>query len=92
MQKSTDKAKLAAALRYDSGRDDVPVLTAFGQGNVAERIIEKAQEFGVPIVEDQSLASVLQQVSVGDEIPQELYEVVAQVLIFVGAAEIRSQK
>ena len=79
----TTKTKKAAALRYDPVSDDVPVVAAVGEGHVAERIIKKAAEYGVPVVEDAGLASVLTKMSAGDYIPPQLYEVVAKVLIFV---------
>lgn len=79
------KEKLqAAALRYDPDKDDVPVLAAFGEGHVAERIIETAEAHGVPVTVDRQLASVLSKLSVGDQIPPQLYEVVAKLLVFVG--------
>lgn len=84
MAKENKKKRRAAALRYDPGQDDVPVLTAFGEGHVAERIIASADEAGVPVVEDESLASMLAKLSVGDQIPPQLYEVVAKVLVFIG--------
>ena len=73
----------AAALRYDPDLDDAPIIAAMGMGRVAEKIIEKAQEHDVPIVADESLSDVLMQLSVGDAIPQKLYEAVAQILIFI---------
>jgi flagellar biosynthesis protein len=77
------KKKRAAALRYDPDKDGAPVLTAFGEGYLADKIIETAEESGVPVVPDAALASLLAGVSVGDEIPEALYEVVARILIFV---------
>ena len=88
----TYKKKFAAALEYDPGLDNAPVLSAFGQGVLADRIIETAREAGVPVVEDPSLASLLKQVSIGDEIPESLYEVVAQLLIFLGETESNTRK
>lgn len=75
--------KRAAAVSYDPESDAVPILSAFGEGYVAEKIIETAEEAGVPVVEDTDLASMLAKMSVGDEIPPSLYEVVAKVLVFV---------
>lgn len=74
----------AAALAYDPSRHDAPVVVAAGRGLVADNILRIAEESGVPVVPDKSLAHVLNQLSVGDAIPQELYTVVAQILIFVG--------
>lgn len=79
------KKKLqAAALRYDPEQDDVPILSAYGEGYVADRIIETAREHDVPVMEDAGLAQVLSKLSVGDQIPPQLYEVVAKILVFVG--------
>lgn len=78
-----EKKKQAAALRYDANQDAAPVVVAVGQGKTAERIIEKAEEHDIPIVEDNNLIRVLAQLSVGDQIPRELYQVVAQMLVFI---------
>jgi flagellar biosynthesis protein len=50
---------------------------------VAEKIVSVAKESGVPIVPDSSLSSMLSKISIGDEIPPEMYEAVAKVLAFV---------
>ncbi len=71
----------SAALSY-SGQG-APVLVAKGGGEVAQRIIDRAREHNVPIVEDGQLAEVLCQVPLGDEIPPELYVAVAEVLAYV---------
>ncbi|MDR1300041.1 MAG: EscU/YscU/HrcU family type III secretion system export apparatus switch protein [Oscillospiraceae bacterium] len=76
-------AKKAAALRYDPQQDSAPVLTAYGEGFLADRIVSAAQESGVPVKPDASLVDMLARVSVGDEIPEELYEVVAKILLFI---------
>lgn len=75
---------LAAALRYDTEKDYAPVVVAIGKGIAAEKIVEAAKENDVPIVEDPSLARVLTALGINTEIPEELYALVAQVLIFVG--------
>ena len=77
-----EKKKTAVALEYDPG-DMAPRITASGKGVLAEKIIEKAQECQVPIHRDERLANTLQRLEIGDFIPPELYEVVAQVLMFV---------
>ena len=82
-----DEKLTAAALRYDPERDEVPVLAAYGEGLVAERIIETAQEHGIPVTEDAGLAAVLSKITVGDYIPPQLYEVVAKLLIFVAQSD-----
>lgn len=83
MERAPKKIKKAAALKYDMETDSAPILSAVGQGTVAENILRVAQENDVPVVEDVSTADVLAQLSVGDAIPPALYEAVAQILIFV---------
>lgn len=86
MKKFTSKeteSKLAAALRYDSLRDNAPKVTARGRGTIAEKIIEIAEESGVPVKNDPELIQVLCKLDVGSEIPVELYRAVAEILAFV---------
>ena len=74
-------AKRAVALRY--GADDAaPVIVASGMGNLAEKIVEVASENGVPVYEDNSLATVLSQMELGKEIPEELYEAVVEIYLY----------
>jgi flagellar biosynthesis protein len=77
----------AAALKYDARTDDAPVIVALGQGEIAQKMVQTATENDVPIVQDASLAQVLGGMGVGDEIPQELYGVVAQVLVFIAGLD-----
>ena len=56
---------------------------AAGKGEVAERIIEKAKENDVPFYQDNKLAETLSKLQIGDTIPPELYDVVAEILVFV---------
>lgn len=81
------KKKRAAALSYDPEKNGVPIMTAFGEGVVADNIIEKARSADVPVVTDAGLAGMLAKLSIGDEIPQELYDVVARVLIFISQVD-----
>lgn len=79
--------KVAAALRYEQGSDRAPRLVASGRGAIAERILELAREAGIAIREDAALAQMLLQVPAGQEIPAEMYEVVAELLAAVYRAE-----
>ena len=62
-------------------------MLATGQGLIAEKIIEKASEENIPIHKDEQLAKTLSKLEVGDAIPPELYEVVAEILVFVDAMD-----
>lgn len=86
-QEKKKKIKQVAALRYRPDQDNAPVVVALGKGVVAEKIIEKAKESGVPIDENAELAAALNKMKIGDEIPPELYEVVSKILVFVGAID-----
>jgi len=77
----------AAAISYDPDEKDVPILAAFGEGYLAQKIVSVAKESGVPILPDPSLSSMLSKISVGDEISPEMYEAVAKILIFVGEVD-----
>jgi flagellar biosynthesis protein len=80
----TDKTpKKAAALRYDHKRDGAPQVVAKGRGKVAERIVALAQEHHVPMVQDRNLVHMLEALDLNTEIPPELYQAVAEVLVFV---------
>ena len=87
MDEGKKTLKRAAAISYDQDEHDVPVLSAFGEGYIAEKIVSIAKESGVPVLPDPSLASMLSKLSVGDEISPEMYEAVAKVLIFVGEVD-----
>ncbi|MCR5669312.1 MAG: EscU/YscU/HrcU family type III secretion system export apparatus switch protein [Lachnospiraceae bacterium] len=76
------KEKTAVALAYNPG-DDAPKILATGKGYIAERIIEEAKEHDVPFYKDDKLAETLSKLEIGDAIPPELYEVVAEILVFV---------
>lgn len=74
--------KKAAALKYDKGYE-TPVVTAAGMGYIADKIIEKAEENKVPVVYNKEMAELLTNVDVGDQIPSELYEAVAKIIVYV---------
>ena len=77
------KIKKAVAVRYKPGEDDAPRVTAKGRSKVAERILELAREHGIPIKEDPDLVEVLSRLDLDQEIPPDLYVVVAEILAFV---------
>ena len=75
---------IAASLEY---RSDLaaPYVSAKGEGEAAEEIISLARSHGIPIKEDPDLITVLAKLDVGQEIPEEIYTLVAEVLAFVYA-------
>lgn len=73
----------AVAILYDSQTSSSPKVVATGKGEIARRIIKTAQEAGVHIQEDANLVELLSKVDLGEEIPAELYQTVAEVLAFV---------
>ena len=72
---------VACALRYEEAEGDAaPVVVASGEGDLAQRIIRAAHDYGVPVVRDVPLARALIELEVGDAIPEALYEAVAEIL------------
>ena len=82
MAEEFDKEKTAVAIQYDPG-DAAPKILATGQGHVAQKIIEEAKKADVPFYKDSKLADTLSRLEIGEAIPPELYEVVAEILVFV---------
>lgn len=80
------KLKQAVALEYDP-TDSAPKVVATGRGRLAERIIEQANEANVPVHKDDKLTDTLSKLDIGEFIPPELYEVVAEILVFVDQME-----
>ena len=78
-----DKQKKAAAITYDSEKSRTPQLVAAGRGLVAEKILEIARACDVPIREDRNLVHLLEALEINSDIPEELYRVVAEVLVYI---------
>ena len=74
--------KKAVALRYDENRDVASVIVASGLGYMAEKIVEMANENGVPVYEDNSLATVHTQLDLGTAIPEELYQAIVDIYTY----------
>ncbi|QED47527.1 EscU/YscU/HrcU family type III secretion system export apparatus switch protein [Cytobacillus dafuensis] len=75
--------KEAIALTYDRNGKDAPYISAKGQGFIAENILERAKEHNIPIQEDPSLIELLGKLNINEQIPEELYQAVAEVFAFV---------
>lgn len=76
------KKKKAVALMYDPD-NMAPSVVASGKGEVAKRIIQKAEENDVATYQDEGLADTLLKLEIGEMIPPELYGVVAEILVYV---------
>ena len=81
------KVKTAVALAYDPNEDGAPKVIGSGKGALAEKIIEQAKDNKIPVHEDDKLAETLSRLEIGEMIPPELYEVVAEILVFVDAMD-----
>ena len=77
------KLKKAVALSYKPDQDQAPKVSAKGAGTIAEKILALAKEHDIPIKEDPDLVEILAKLEVNQEIPPELYTVVAEILAFV---------
>lgn len=75
-------SKKAVALSYDEKKNAAPVIVASGMGFLAEKMVELAQECGVPVYEDNSLATILTQLDLGAEIPDELYQAIVDIYVY----------
>ena len=70
----------AVALKYEG--EGAPVVVASGMGYLAERMVEVASESGVPVYEDNSLATMLSQLALGQEIPEALYQAIVEIYVY----------
>ena len=75
------RKRSAVALEYEPEKDRAPKVVASGRGYVAERILDTAREH------DTGLTKSLENVEIGEFIPPELYQVVAEVLVFVDSMD-----
>ncbi len=78
-----DQNKKAVALTYDSDEDAAPRVSAKGRGALAEKIIEIAKAHDIPIQSDEDLVRVLEKVELDQEIPLEVYAVVAEIFAYI---------
>lgn len=78
-----DEPEIAVAIKYNKEKDNAPRVVAKGARSRAEQILEIAKQAGVPIMRNVPLAHALNRLEIGDEVPEELYDAVAEVLNFV---------
>lgn len=81
--KVAQNLKKAVALKYIPGQSEAPVVVAKGQGAVADIILQKAKENGVAVQEDAALVEVLSKLDLDQQIPPQLYQLVAEILSYV---------
>lgn len=81
------KKDTAVALKYEMEEDIAPKVIAKGQGEVARKIVENAQEHDIPVYRDETLAKQLGALETDDYIPEELYDAVAQILVFIAKVD-----
>lgn len=84
--------KKAVALKYAPDQAEAPIVVAKGQGAVADIILQKAKESGVAIQEDAALVEVLSKLDLDQQIPPELYQLVAEILSFVYQSDRAAQE
>ncbi len=77
----------AVALKYDQSNASAPKVVATGSGETAKRIIQKANEFDVPIFQNEALANSLLSLDVDEQIPANLYKAVAEVFVWLMQSE-----
>lgn len=75
--------KKAVALKYDKTKDKAPRIVAKGRGEIAKKIIERARELGIEIKRDRDLVMVLEKLELYEEIPPNLFEAIAKILIVI---------
>lgn len=75
--------KKAVGLKYNRNEDKAPKIIAKGEGKTAERIIEIAEKYGIYVKEDKALVEILSKLDLYQEIPEELYGIIAEVLMYV---------
>ena len=76
-------SKIAVALKYDPALKDAPFVIAKGKGELALKIIEEAEKSGVPVVSSPEIIHDLYELEILEEIPQELYTAVAEIILFL---------
>ena len=86
-----EEPDIAVALKYDREKDSAPKVVAKGLRLKAEQIRELAKQYGVPVMRNVPLANALYRIDVGQDIPEELYDAVAEVLNFVYALQKQAQ-
>ena len=83
--------KKVVALKYEENGTSAPKIIAKGKGPIAEKIMEKAKEFDIPIFQNKALAESLLNLDVDEQIPPNLYKAVAEVFVWLMKSEKKAQ-
>jgi len=75
--------KKAVSLKYEQPKHQAPIVTAKGQGIIAEKIISIAKKHQIPIKDDPDLVEILSQLELNEQIPTTVYQVVAEIFAFI---------
>jgi flagellar biosynthesis protein len=84
--------KKAVALRYRKGTDKAPKVVAKGLNDIAQKILEVAEEEEVPVIEDQNAVEEFYGIDLNLEIPPEMYKIAAEVLAYVYSMDRKNKK
>lgn len=82
MSQYKENSKRAVALKYDANKSSAPVIVASGSGYIADKVVEIAEENGVPVYKDDSLSVLLSQLDMGSEVPEELFSSIVDIYIY----------
>ena len=89
MSSTKRRYRTAVGLAYLPGQDGAPSVEVKGEDLIAEKIVQTAHRFGVPVVEDRNLARALNSLELDQQIPESLFEAVAVVLNQIEASTNR---
>ena len=82
MSQFNNKTKQAVALKYNMNKNNAPVVIASGSGYIADKVVEIAEDNGVPVYRDASLSVLLSQLEIGSEIPEELFSSIVDIYVY----------
>ncbi len=88
----SEKNQKAVALKYDQEKGSAPKVVATGSGEIAKKILQKADEFDIPIFKNEVLANSLLNLDVDEQIPPNLYKAVAEVFIWLMQSEQKAKQ
>jgi flagellar biosynthesis protein len=83
--------KKAVALKYDQNQHSAPKVVAKGKGAIAQKILAKAQEFEIPVFQNEALADSLLNLDIDEQIPPNLYKAIAEVFVWLMKSEQKAQ-